>query len=247
MRAPLLDDSVGLCLAVCLVASSVLPSDALAQSAAHPGQGAAGPPDTEQSAPIPVQSLASQLAVGDLVFIRIPAKPFREVAAATDSWTNHVGIVVAIDGREPVIAESAFPLSGTTALSRFIQRSEGGRVEVRRLNVELTAGQRQRMRAAADRRRGILYDTGFDLHSRRQFCSRYVREVVAEATGIELGEKETFAELLKKQPDFDLTFWRFWYFGSIPWSRETVTPASLLRSPELHLVFAGSVVTKRWL
>jgi hypothetical protein len=39
------------------------------------------------------------LQVGDLVFIRVPHKPFREVAAATGSWTNHVGIVVDTDRR----------------------------------------------------------------------------------------------------------------------------------------------------
>ncbi|MBZ8143709.1 hypothetical protein CLD22_28325, partial [Rubrivivax gelatinosus] len=39
-------------------------------------------------------SLAPGLGVGDIVFIRVRARPFREVARATNSWTNHVGIVV---------------------------------------------------------------------------------------------------------------------------------------------------------
>jgi len=77
------------------------------------------------------------------------------------------------------------------------------------------------------------------LHSRREFCSRYAREVLAEATGYTVGEVETFAHLLASRPDANQTFWKFWYFGRIPWNRETVTPASLLRSPEIQPVFDG--------
>ncbi len=189
-----------------------------------------------------LRALAPTLSVGDVVFIRVAARPFREVAAATGSWTNHVGIVIDVSGAEPLIAESTFPLSRTTTLSKFVARSEGGRVAVARLKAPLTSEQQQRVVAAAERRNGVFYDTGFDLHSRRQFCSRYVREVMAEATGIRLGEVETFATLLSRQPQTELGFWRVWYFGQIPWQRETVTPASLLHSPELAPVFDGTVV-----
>ncbi len=95
------------------------------------------------------------------------------------------------------------------------------------------------MFAAAQRRLGIFYDTGFDLHSGRQFCSRYASEVLAEATGVQVGEVETFATLLAHRPEVDLGFWRLWYFGRIPWARETVTPASMLRSPEVRTIFDG--------
>ena len=186
-----------------------------------------------------VRTLAPSLKVGDVVFIRVAARPFREVAAATDSWTNHVGIVIDTAGDEPLIAESTFPLSRTTQLSKFAARSEGGRLAVARLKAPLTPEQQQQLVAAAERRTGIFYDTGFDLHSRRQFCSRYVREVIEEATGTRVGEVETFAALLTRRPQTDLGFWRVWYFGQIPWQRETVTPASLLRSPEMVPVFDG--------
>ena len=98
------------------------------------------------------------------------------------------------------------------------------------------------MAASADRRAGILYDTGFNLHSRRQFCSRYVREVLIEATGQSVGEVETFSHLLASRPNANVGFWKAWYFGNIPWDRETVTPASLLRSPALKTVFDGVAV-----
>jgi len=42
----------------------------------------------------------------------------------------------------------------------------------------------------------------------------------------------------------DLGFWKVWYFGRIPWQRETVTPASVLSSAQLRPIFDG-VVTHR--
>jgi Permuted papain-like amidase enzyme, YaeF/YiiX, C92 family len=188
---------------------------------------------------ISLQTLAPNLAVGDLVFIRVAAKPFLEVADATLSWTNHVGVVVDVSGAEPLVAEATVPWSRTTGLKRFVARSQGGRFSVSRLNTELTEQQKLSVIQAAASRSGVLYDTGFDLTSKRQFCSRYVREVLFEATGKTVGEVETFKELLSRNPATKLGFWRAWYFGDIPWARTTVTPASVLNSPELHSVFDG--------
>jgi hypothetical protein len=196
-------------------------------------------------APTELAMLAPRLQVGDVVFIRIGFRPFAEVADATHTWTNHVGVVVGVSGAEPIVAESAFPLSRTTPLSRFVARSAGGRFAVTRLNDQPTPGQGQAIVSAARRRLGILYDTGFDLHSSRQFCSRFVREVLQEGTGRSIGDVETFADLLVRRPDAHLSFWRVWYFGRIPWQRETVTPASVLRSTQMHVLFDGVATAAR--
>ena len=190
----------------------------------------------------PVAGLRADLQVGDLVFIRVTARPFVEVADATGSWTNHVGIVVDTGGGDATVAESTLPRSRTTSLARFVARSEGGRVAVRRLPPPLTQAQREAVRRSAERRLGVHYDTGFDLHSRGQFCSRFVREVLLEATGEAVGEVQTFATLLQARPDTKLDFWQTWFLGSIPWQRETVTPASQLDSPRLVTVFDGRVM-----
>lgn len=187
--------------------------------------------------------LAQQLQVGDLLFIRVSALPFRKVAETTDSWTNHVGIVVATDGAEPEVAESTFPVSKRGSLERFLARSEGGRVEVSRLNTPLTAEQQRALVDAAQARIGVFYDTGFDLQSPRQFCSRFVHEVLRTASGIEVGKVETFATLLARNPAADQAFWKYWYFGQIPWERQTVTPASVMNSAQVHAVFDGYVAT----
>jgi hypothetical protein len=210
-------------------------ASALARS---PAQGTDDRP-TPALAAEPVGELAKSLQVGDIVFTRIGAYPFRKVAEATGTWTNHVGIVLDVSGAEPMIGESRFPLSGSTTLSRFVARSAGGRVAVMRLPVPLTPGQQAGVAAAAAQRRHVFYDTGFDAHSHRQFCSRYVREVLQEGAGVEVGEVQSFQQLLASAPQADVGFWRAWYFGNIPWQRETVTPASVLHTPGLKAVFDG--------
>src|SRR5450755_681439 len=62
--------------------------------------GDASPPATTASA-VSFDVVARELKVGDLVFIRIAFRPFAEVAAATGTWTNHVGIVVDVSGGAP--------------------------------------------------------------------------------------------------------------------------------------------------
>ncbi len=187
-------------------------------------------------------ALAADVRTGDLVFTRIDVLPFREVAAATGTWTNHVGIVVGRDGGMPVVAESTFPWSRQTPLAAFIARSEAGRVAVLRLPGAWDAAAEGRLHAATQRRLGVLYDTGFNLDSPRQFCSRFVREVVLEARGQPLGQVQTLTELFAQHPQARLGFWRAWYLGQIPWQRRTVTPASLLQDPTLQTVFDGHLV-----
>jgi hypothetical protein len=188
-----------------------------------------------------LRELESSLRVGDLVFICIPMQPFRQIAHVTGTWTNHVSIVVALGPPGAVIAESRVPISCLTSFGSFVRRSGQGHVAVLRLPWRLSGEEIRRLRRAASRRLGRLYDTGFNLHSRRQFCSRFVREVLEESTGAVLGEVTSFSDLLERNPDTDLRLWKAWYFGRIPWERTTVTPASLYTSSFLHVVFDGQV------
>ena len=193
-----------------------------------------------------LHDLAATTRIGDLVFIRIRFPPFTAIASATNTWTNHVGIVVEFNRGGPIIAESRFPLSRRTPFAPYVRRSENGRVAVLRLRRHLTEEESERVRAAADVRLGRLYDTGFNIDSRRQFCSRFVHEVLNEACGRSLGEISTFSALLARRPHTDLRPWKLWYCGKIPWARRTITPASLYSDPALQLVFDGSLNDDRW-
>jgi hypothetical protein len=221
--------------AVTALSAALASSGAWAQARNHASDDIAAPALASES----VSTLARSLRVGDIVFTRIGAYPFRKVAEATGTWTNHVGIVLDISGGEPTIGESRFPFSGSTTLARFVARSAGSRVAVMRLPTPLTPAQQVAIVAAAAQRAHVFYDTGFDAHSHRQFCSRYVREVLQQGAGVDVGRVETFEQLLAGAPQADVGFWRAWYFGSIPWRRETVTPASVLHTPGLQTVFDG--------
>jgi hypothetical protein len=221
--------------AIAALSAVFVGTDALAQARNHASDDLVAPALASES----VQALAHSLRIGDIVFTRIGAYPFRKVAEATGTWTNHVGIVLDVSGKEPVVGESRFPFSGSTPLSRFVARSAGSRVAVMRLPTPLTEAQQVAIGAAAAQRARVIYDTGFDARSPRQFCSRYVREVLQEGAGVDVGQVETFKQLLASAPQADVGFWRVWYFGSIPWQRETVTPASVLHTPGLRTVFDG--------
>ncbi len=192
-----------------------------------------------------ITELESGLRVGDIVFTRIGSPPFSQIADATGTWTNHVGILVGFNRLGAIVAESRVPLSRRTRFRRFVQRSARGRVAILRLSRTLTDDEAVMLHRSVRRRLGRLYDTGFDLDSRRQFCSRFVREVLQESTGEIIGEVQTFRDLLARNPEADLRLWRLWYFGRIPWDRTTVTPESLYTCRSLRTVFDGSVTLNR--
>lgn len=81
--------------------------------------------------------------VGDVVFTCIGHPLFRQISAASLCWSNHVGIIVGHDGSDYIVAESRVPLSSTTTLSRFIERSVDRRYGIRRLSGGLSEDQKR--------------------------------------------------------------------------------------------------------
>lgn len=177
--------------------------------------------------------------VGDVVFTCIGHPLFRQISAASLCWSNHVGIIVGHDGSDYIVAESRVPLSCTTTLSRFINRSVDGRYGIRRLSGGLSETQKQAIVTQVPPRLWKLYHTGFNYDSARQFCSKFVFDIYRDALSIPVGKIETFDQLLNSNPNARLQFWNFWFLGSIPWERKTVTPASLWFYPALESVYSS--------
>jgi hypothetical protein len=177
--------------------------------------------------------IAKNLAVGDIVFIRIGGPLFARVAATTQSWTSHVGIIVDYQQGDWIVAESGIPFVRKTPLRKFLDRSEDEKFSIRRLRTPLTDSQRRALLAFADSQMGKLYSLGFNLESSDTFCSKFVHDDVYASTHQSIGEVETFDHLLHRNPDAPIMFWRVWFLGFIPWQRTTITPASELESPML--------------
>jgi Permuted papain-like amidase enzyme, YaeF/YiiX, C92 family len=188
-----------------------------------------------------IGDLTALLESGDLIFIRVDNFLYRRVAATSKSWESHVGILFENAPGVWTVAESRVPLSTRTSLARFIARSAHRRCAVRRVRGGLSPAEKGRLREASDRRMGKWYHLGFDYRSDLLFCSKFVHDVYLEATGREVGHLRTFRQLLTANPDAPLLFWQLWFFGRIPWDRETVTTTSQMESPELITVFDGNI------
>jgi len=178
------------------------------------------------------------LQSGDIVFISVRSPVYKQIAKTCRSWDSHVGIIFRESDGELRVAESRVPFCSYTTLDKFLGRSAGGVFAIRRVNGGLTPEQAGQLRADADRRMGRVYHLGFDFDSPREFCSKFVYGVYRAALGMEVGRLETFQELLSSNPQAPIRFWRWWFFGRIPWHRRTVTPTSLLRSSRLQTVLA---------
>jgi hypothetical protein len=191
--------------------------------------------------PLLTEADREQLQSGDLAFISVRSPFYRQVAATCGSWDSHVGIIFREPDGSLVVAESRVPLSSYTTLDRFLGRSAGGRYCIRRLRTGLTSAQVHRLRAEADRRMGKIYHLGFDFDSNRAFCSKLVFESFRDALGREIGQLETFQDLLRRNPAAPIGFWRLWFFGFIPWHRRTVTTTSQLQSPHLQTILTAGI------
>lgn len=181
--------------------------------------------------------------VGDVVFTTIGTHLFGQISEASQCWSNHVGIIIGHDGSDYLVAKSRVPLSTTTTLARYIARSSCQRYAIKRLAGGLDESQKIALIEQVPSRLHKLYHTGFNYNSSRQFCSKFVFDIYKQALSISIGNIESFSDLLSGNPNAKLTFWKFWFLGSIPWERKTVTPASLWHHPNLVLIDAKGIET----
>ncbi len=182
----------------------------------------------------------SHVKEGDLVFVEIGNKLFENVAKTQGHWASHIGVALKDQGQW-VVAESTIPFSKMTPLCQFVKKGYQTHLTLKRYKKELSQNDLDRLHSAAIERMGILYHTGFKLHSNRLFCSKFVDQIFEQAIGINVGKTQTFKELLEKSPHPEVTnFWKWWFYGFIPWSRETLTPASQVQDNQFDEVFSYS-------
>lgn len=187
-----------------------------------------------------IEHIESLVKPGDFVFTRIDNILYKKVADTSCSWSSHVGLI--IDQNEDgafVVAESKVPRSKYSNFRDFVNRSEGGRLEVRRLKGGLQNEQLLKLQQEAELRMGLWYHFRFNYDSKKQFCSKFAYDVYHHALGVEVGQIETFTELLQRNPQAPMGFWKLWFFGRIPMGQRTVTPASQLESNKLETIYSN--------
>ncbi|MDN7426579.1 hypothetical protein CFB89_21400 [Burkholderia sp. AU16741] len=136
--------------------------------------------DTDRTMPLAtIRTLAAGAHVGDLLFIRAPASGPQAAAGAAGTWANRFGIVVDTSGDEPLIAEpTAFAWTKLTPLSRFVARTDGGRIALARRVAAASADAQRHVHALAEQRIDALFGSRLALRARRGFCARYVADVL---------------------------------------------------------------------
>jgi len=189
-----------------------------------------------QSPVMNADALSLLLRDGDLVFISVINPLFKHVASATHSRATHVGIAFFDETRGWLIAESTVPFAKFTPLHKYLRRSHDRWVAVKRVHQDLNADQVTSLRRVSEKHMGRIYDFGFNYDSKKLFCSKFVFDVYRETLGLEIGSIQSFENLLQPETNQSLAFWKFWFFGAIPWSRRTVTPASQLDDSSLFSV-----------
>lgn len=181
------------------------------------------------------KEVLGEIQEGDILFISIDSFLYKQVAKGTGSWCSHVGFAIK-EGDDWFVLESALPFVTKCPLRKFLKRTCNSEFAMRRLKSGLTNDQIEALKKNANKRMGKLYHLGFKYDSSREFCSKFVHNVFKETLSIEIGKVQTLKELLEENPQASVGFWRAWFFGFIPWSRRTVTPASQLVDEKLVTV-----------
>ncbi len=205
----------------------------------HVGSADAGSLGKETNS-ILCQNVTQHLQAGDVIFISSNSEVFKNVAKSTLSWTSHVGVALPDSNNRLVIYESTLPLSKKTAICDFVKRTANDEIAIMRPRADLTQQNIKRLQNVAQGLMGRVYHTGFDYDTKtRLYCSKFVYDVFMKALGIEIGFIETFADLIRKNPDPELIdFWNRWFFGALPEDRRVVTPAGQLNDKDLLPVFS---------
>ena len=100
-------------------------------------------------------------------------------SSACRPWANRFGIVVDTSGDEPLIAEpTVFAWTKLTPLSRFVARTDGGRIALARRVAAASADAQRRIHALAEQRIDALLGSRFNPQVRRGFCAQYVTDVL---------------------------------------------------------------------
>ncbi len=176
---------------------------------------------------------------GDLVFHTSSSSQSEAIGLATGSTLTHVGLVVVRDGR-PWVLEASRRVT-YTPLEQFVRRGVGGRASVYRPSAAVFSDPdlAERLSGAAAPRIGRAYDTTFEWTKERMYCSELVYLVVRDATGVELGSPEPFANLdLTSAPVRRLIARRFGR-GALP-TGLVLTPVAISR--DRGLTYLGELV-----
>jgi hypothetical protein len=156
---------------------------------------------------------ASGLREADVIFISSSSGQSDMLEEATESIWTHVGVLMKRNGRWGV-AEAAARVTWTP-LESFVRKSRASQVSLKRIDTDECLEERNReptrqpqiicdidsniglLREALIPMMGKPYDSHFQPDDERIYCSELTQKAFERAFGIQLGQVETFAQMLK--------------------------------------------------
>jgi hypothetical protein len=176
---------------------------------------------------------AAQLQNGDIIFQTSHSTQSLAIQKATHSKYNHVGIVFFRAGKAYVF--EAAKTVRYTPLDKWLAQGSGGHCAVKRLHDAkriINTGNLAKLRQAAARLQGKLYDPMFEWSDERIYCSELVWKIYKQGLGIRVGR-------LRKLRDFDLSdpivkaMLKERYGSNVPMNETVVSPGDIFVSDNL--------------
>ena len=148
-----------------------------------------------------------------------------------------MGIVYLQEG-EALVYEAVEPVK-LTPLDSWIERGEGGRFVVRRLehaDEVLTPEALKRMLEVGTTFEGKHYDLYFEWSDDRIYCSELVWKIFKRALEVEVGELQTVNDFDLTDPGVQAKIRERWG-GPPPPDEVVISPVAIFNSPNLVTVF----------
>lgn len=176
---------------------------------------------------------AEVLRDGDIIFQTSRSGQSLAIQRATHSTFSHVGLVFFRDGK-PFVLE-AIATVRYTPLAQWVERGESGKFSVRRLKSALTPDQSRKLRIAAEKYSGKLYDLYFEWSDERIYCSELVWKAYRDALGIEVGVRQKLREFDLTDPVVKAKI-RERYGKDVPLDEPVISPGAQFDSTHLQSV-----------
>ena len=181
-------------------------------------------------------SFAQQLRDGDIIFQTSRSQLSIPIQKATHSQYSHMGIVFLRNG-SPCVYE-AIKTVQYTPLKNWIARGEGGHYVVKRLREAdriLTSQAVTKLRQAAAKFQGKLYDSYFEWSDNRIYCSELVWKIYDRGLGIRVGRLQKVRDLDLSDPVVKVKI-KERYGNKVPLDETVISPGEMFSSDLLVTV-----------
>lgn len=170
---------------------------------------------------------------GDILLQHLPSYLSSVIADVTNSQYSHCGIIVHRNS-EPYVIEAIGPVLYTPVRDWINRGISGYFTQIRPKN--LTSGQIRKVIAESVKFLGKPYDIQYELDDEKIYCSELVYKAFLRGCHIEIGTKSSLGSLNWKPHE---KFIRHVAHGKLPLERILITPESLVKSPDVTLVYSS--------